>query len=89
MARKKKTLLELKDEQKKLSDLIKQKEKEAESKALVKMGIEYIIYLIENEETLNMKNRISQAGLTEDELNIIREKYSKEKKKIQNKKNTE
>lgn len=89
MARKKKTLLELKDEQKKLSDLIKQKEKEAESKALVKMGIEYIIYLIENEETLNMKNRISQAGLTEDELNIIREKYSKEKKKIQNKRNTE
>jgi len=82
MAAKKKTIAELKEEQKTLADLIRKKEKEAEKNALSKMGMAYIKFLIENETTIDVKSNMDKVNLSEDELEIIRDKYEKAKKQI-------
>lgn len=81
MASKKKTLDELKAEQKRLADLIRVKQKEIEAKALQKMGEGYISYLAKLDgEKVN--KRIKEVNLSSDELSIVKDKYLKEKKKL-------
>lgn len=82
MASKKKTLDELKAEQKRLSDLIKKKQKETEAKALQKMGEVYIRYLAKMQDSDKVNMLIREVDLSGDELSIVRDRYMKEKKKL-------
>lgn len=89
MATKNKTLSALKSEKKNLSDLIRKKEKEAESTALEKMGIAYLKFLHYHEEKLSVEDKIKKANLNEDEEEIIKIKYSKIKKNTSDNKTKE
>ncbi len=77
----KKSLKDLKEEQKKLSDLIRKKQKETEEKALRKMGESYIKHLTKLGDKDRVNKHISDVGLTADELSVVRENYKKVKAK--------
>ena len=78
MARK--SLSELKKEQKMLSDLIREKESEIRNKALKKMGEAYIRTLAKTADVEKAKERIAEAGLTEDEFNYVEDLRVKNKR---------